>query len=106
MFVKLVRNVVVFVYVYQSMCVPFVNGCACIFKIEAEKTLYSLSASLSLYLKVNFARNFSYFLNYFVEKDTFEEIQIYRLLLKVFEPDRILVQSVNAENHDEMSVKK
>lgn len=43
---------------------------------------------------------------FFLEKDTFEEIQIYRLLLEVSEPDHILVRSVNAENHDEKSVMK
>lgn len=47
-----------------------------------------------------------FFCFFFLEKDTFEEIQIYRLLLEVFEPGHILVQSVNAENHGEKSVKK
>lgn len=40
---------------------------------------------------------------YCKKKDTFEEIQICRLLLKVFELGHILVRLVNAENHDEKS---
>lgn len=39
------------------------------------------------------------------KKDTFEEIQICRLLLRVFELGHILVRLVNAENHDEKSAK-
>lgn len=38
------------------------------------------------------------------KKDTFEEIQICRLLLRVFELGHILVRLVNAENRDEKSV--
>lgn len=41
-----------------------------------------------------------------IKKDTFEEIQICRLLLKVFELGHILVRLVNAENHDERSAKE